>query len=117
MPNAHDLFFAALGPGWVREHRFAAEHVGREAGLRARLALHGLRDWRFDYAHPARRIAVEIEGGGWSGGRHTRGAGFEEDLKKYAAAARLGWQVLRFSPAMMQSGEALATVHEVLHGD
>jgi very-short-patch-repair endonuclease len=112
--DASALLAAQLGPGWAREHRFAREEVGDGPGIRTRLRIAGLRDWRFDFSHHRHRVAVEIEGGGWSGGRHTRGPGFAEDLRKYAAAQRLGWRVIRVSPEMVRSGEALATVREVL---
>jgi very-short-patch-repair endonuclease len=65
------------------------------------------RRWRFDFAWPALMVAVEIEGGSWSGGRHTRGAGFEADLQKYNTALMNGWAVLRISGAMVKSGEAV----------
>ncbi len=53
------------------------------------------RRWRFDFAHTATMTAIEIEGGTWSGGRHTRGAGFIADAEKYNTAAELGWTVFR----------------------
>jgi hypothetical protein len=53
------------------------------------------RRWRFDFAHPETRTAIEIEGGTWSGGRHTRGAGFVRDAEKYNTAALCGWTVFR----------------------
>ena len=33
------------------------------------------RKWRFDFAHLESRVAIELEGGIWSGGRHTRPPG------------------------------------------
>ena len=48
-----------------------------------------------------RPIAFEVEGGVYSGGRHTRGAGFTADCKKYNAAAMLGWYVIRITPEMI----------------
>ncbi|MDF3837132.1 hypothetical protein P3W85_29875 [Cupriavidus basilensis] len=69
-----------------------------------------VRKWRFDFAWPARRLAVEVEGGTWSGGRHTRGAGYKADLEKYNAAATQGWTVLRFTTGQVKTGEALAVV-------
>jgi very-short-patch-repair endonuclease len=59
------------------------------------------RRWRFDFAHQASKVAIEIEGGTWSGGRHTRGAGFESDCDKYNVAALLGWTVFRLTPGMI----------------
>ena len=94
-------------PAWVEEHQFAVS-IGRR--------------WRFDFAWPDRMLAVEIDGGAFSGGRHTRGAGFSEDCRKLNAATLLGWRVLRFpgadlddhhgaivSPAMQSVVKALAT--------
>lgn len=72
------------------------------------------RRWRFDYAWSAKKIAVEIEGGVWSGGRHTRGSGFVKDMEKYNAAGRLGWRVFRFTPQQLSKGEAQAFMKEVL---
>ena len=53
--------------------------------------------WRFDFAWPALRVAVEIEGGLWNGGRHSVPMGMIADMDKYNSAAALGWLVLRFS--------------------
>lgn len=102
-------------PAPEREYRFAAMHTGGTgAGVRARLATAGLSDWRFDFAWPASRIAVEVEGGGWSKGRHTRGAGFAEDMRKYDAAIRLGWTLYRCDGALIRSGQAMRTLEQML---
>ena len=72
-----------LAGGMVREHRF-----------------HATRQWRFDFAWPARMVAVEIEGiTGGAGGRHQRAAGFVADAEKYEAALALGWTVYRVPSA------------------
>lgn len=55
------------------------------------------RRWRFDYAFPALKLAIEIEGAVWTQGRHTRGSGFVNDIEKYNMAASLGWTLLRFT--------------------
>ena len=59
---------------------------------------HPTRQWRFDYAIPAARVAIEVEGGIFTGGRHTRGKGFANDLEKYNTAESMGWHVLRITP-------------------
>jgi hypothetical protein len=65
------------------------------------------RRWKFDFAFPENMVAVEIEGGIWSGGRHTRGAGYTKDLEKYNTAARLGWKVYRYTTEMVTAGTAI----------
>lgn len=64
------------------------------------------RRWRFDFAWPLQRVAVEIEGGTWSGGRHSRGAGMTADAEKYNAAAALGWRIVRFTADMLRDDPA-----------
>ena len=58
---------AAGVAGWEREFRFAPP-----------------RRWRLDFAWPAVRVAVEIEGGIWrpGGGAHSRPANIERDAEK-----------------------------------
>ena len=97
-----------------REYRFAAHHVGMGRNIRERLINAGLRDWRFDFAYPEIMLAIECEGGIFSGGRHTRGKGYEEDLFKYNAAMMLGWDVCRFSGGMVKSGNAVDFIKQVL---
>lgn len=64
------------------------------------------RRWRFDYCWPDRKIALELEGGSWVGGRHTRGSGFEADAEKYNAAALGHWLVLRYTTTMLKNDPA-----------
>ena len=78
---------------------------------------HPLRKWRFDFAiinASDRQIAVEVEGGVYVAGRHTRGATFEADCVKYAQAAIRGWTVLRVTPNIVNDGRALQWIKEAL---
>ena len=75
------------------------------------------RRFRFDFAWPAQKLAVECDGGTWTGGRHTSGAGYERDCEKLNLAVTLGWRVLRFTTGMVADGRALATVTRVLEAD
>lgn len=65
------------------------------------------RRFRFDFAWPDRKVAVEIEGGVYSSGRHTRGAGFTKDCEKYNLATLNGWSVYRFTTEMVKNGKAV----------
>lgn len=85
----------------------------------AEFRFHPTRKWRFDYAWPTakylgRPVAVEIEGGIWTRGRHTTGRGYLADLEKYNEAARLGWFVLRFTPTQLRKGEAQTYMKQIL---
>lgn len=68
------------------------------------------RMWRFDLAWPASMLAVEVDGGTFSGGRHTRGQGYEDDAIKLNEAVLRGWRVLRVTTAMVERGDALEFV-------
>lgn len=60
------------------------------------------------------RTALEIEGGAWSGGRHTRGKGFVADMEKYNEAQLLGWTIYRVTPEQVRSGYAAALMVRAL---
>jgi hypothetical protein len=68
-----------------------------------RFALTEGRAWRFDWAWPKHRIALEVEGGAFVRGRHVRGKGYIEDMHKYNTAQLLGWIVLRVTPDALAS--------------
>lgn len=70
------------------------------------------RRWRFDLAWPSLRLALEIEGGVWTGGRHVRGVGFERDTEKYNAATLAGWRVLRVTTGIIRDGRALTLLEQ-----
>lgn len=75
---------------------------------------HAKRLWRFDYAWPALKVALEVEGGGWTGGRHTSGSGFAKDMEKYNYATAMGWAVLRVSPGHLLKPEIFAFVRATM---
>lgn len=59
------------------------------------------RRWRFDFAHIESKTAIEIEGGTWMKGAHTRGKHYRSDCEKYNTATRDGWAVLRLTGEMI----------------
>ncbi len=72
------------------------------------------RRWRFDFAWPELSLAVELEGGIWSGGRHARGRGIADDAEKYNAAALRGWTVLRYTSDDVGTWVAARAVSAIL---
>lgn len=71
------------------------------------------RKWRADFCIDP-NILVEVEGGSYSGGRHTRGKGFEDDCLKYSRATVLGFRVLRFTTTQVHSGIAIDMILEAI---
>lgn len=65
------------------------------------------RRFRFDFAWIDIRLGMEVEGGVFSGGRHTRGVGYGKDLEKYNLAAMHGWTVYRFTTQDVKAGIAV----------
>ena len=82
--------------------------------LQAEFRFHPSRKWRFDFAHPESRTAIEIEGGVWSGGRHTRGAGYVADCEKYNAATLAGWRVFRLPDKLLTAEQVEAIARSLV---
>ena len=72
------------------------------------------RRWRFDFAWPARMVALEVEGGVWTQGRHTRGKGFVADCEKYSEAAARGWRLIRVVPGDLCTDRTLGWIRRTL---
>lgn len=77
---------------------------------------HPERNWRADFWITGTKILIEVEGGIWSGGRHTRGKGFLADMEKYNAAAVMGFKVLRFDTQQVKSGLAIKQIENLVNG-
>lgn len=97
-----EILLGGHGVKFVREYRF-----------------NSARRWRFDFAIPESRIAIEYEGSTWAQGRHTRGAGYAKDCEKYNSAACLGWRVLRYTSDMLRDnpGHVIDDVMMIIAGD
>lgn len=90
---------SVLGVECVKEYRF-----------------HTQRKWRFDYAMPDHKIALEVEGGVWSCGRHTRPQGFLGDVEKYNTATLMGWRVFRTTPSNLYRTDTLNLLKQAING-
>lgn len=85
---------------------------------------HPTRKWRFDFAWPELKFAVEIEGVTYYGinkngtmklGRHQQAKGVTADCEKYGEAMLLGWTVYRCTQALVKNGDAIKLVEELIH--
>ena len=77
----------------------------RRAGLPepvSEYAFDKVRGWLFDAAYVDQYLAIEIDGGVYSGGRHVRPKGYEGDCEKINEAQAQGWRVLRITPQMLE---------------
>lgn len=75
---------------------------------------HPTRKWRFDYAIPVLKIAIECDGGVWTGGRHVSPQGYLKDMEKFNAAAELGWVVLKFTPQTLVTSGTIETLRATI---
>jgi hypothetical protein len=96
--------------GEMRQSNIPFRLVCKGLGLPApaeEYRFHGTRKWRFDFAWPSHKLALEVEGGTFVGGRHTRGSGFAKDLEKYNTAAAMGWRLIRVVPRELESPQTI----------
>ena len=116
---------AALPPT-VKQIAAAALKAQRERGFLANLAalrvpaptpefvFHPSRKWRLDFAWPDAKLALEVEGGVWSGGKHGRGSGIVKDMEKANGLACLGWRLLRVTPSELPTTFTALLVRDAL---
>ena len=72
------------------------------------------RKWRADFHLVDKMILIEVEGGIWSGGRHTRAKGYLGDMEKYNSAQELGYSVYRYSTEQVKSGKAIEDIRRLV---
>ena len=96
------------------EQRFMALWIliqGHE--LEAEVRFDDKRRWRFDFAHVPSKVAIEIEGGTWTHGRHNRASGYSRDCEKYNAATAQGWRLFRLTSDMLTDEQAMDRLYQI----
>ncbi|WP_159515976.1 DUF559 domain-containing protein [Acinetobacter sp. 18QD2AZ41W] len=96
------------------EAKLATELKTLKIDFEQEFEFHQVRKWRADFHLVGKKILVEVEGGIWSGGRHTRSKGYVGDMEKYNAATMLGYQVIRFSTDQVKSGHAIQQIEKMV---
>ena len=76
---------------------------------------HHKRKWRFDYAFIDYKMAIEVEGGIWIQGRHTRPQGYINDMEKYNEANLMGWKIIRVAPKDLLKRETIDLIKRGLN--
>ena len=71
------------------------------------------RRFRADFDWPDRKLAIEIEGGVYTRQAHGSIRGVLRDIEKSREYVLQGWRCLRFTPAEIEDGTALAVLEEV----
>ena len=75
------------------------------------------RKWRLDFGWTDRLLAVEVQGGTFVYGAHSRGAHLQREYEKLSCAATLGWRVLFVTPQQVKNGAAVMIAKAALEGD
>lgn len=102
------------GPGATFAHRLMARQLTQaQIAYKEEFRFEPKRRWRFDFL--IRDIALEIDGGLWINGGHSRGKGRISDMEKQNHATLLGYKTLRFTPAQVKSGTALEYLKNMLN--
>ena len=66
-------------------------------GWVAELKFDSVRKFKFDFGHLRLKIAVEMEGGIYTGTGHVKIGTYLKDMEKYNVAQIRGWVVLRYA--------------------
>src|SRR5689334_14918313 len=93
------LFEIGLALDFVREYRFDPK-----------------RRWRVDFYSAKARLCVEIEGGIWIQGGHTRGAGYAANVEKYNAIQCAGLRLLRYT-SVKDMARFESDYHKLMEGE
>ena len=79
------------------------------------LQFHPLRRWKFDLSWPGYMLAIEVQGGIWSRGRHNRGAAMLKEWEKLNEAATMGWRILYCQPSSLCMVDFAKTIKKALN--
>src|SRR5690606_22139329 len=73
------------------------------------------RQYRFDYALPEIKVAVECNGGVWAKGNsgHSSGKGILRDYDKSNLAQSLGWNVISVTPDQLMTGYTIDLINDI----
>lgn len=71
------------------------------------------RDFEIDAYHEKSRVGIEINGGTWTVGGHSTGAGIRRDCQKILLAAVYGIQIIPITGDMLSQKEIAITIDQI----
>lgn len=72
------------------------------------------RRFRWDFCWHEFRLLLEVQGGVWSKGSHSSGAGINRDTEKLNLATLEGFRCLHVTSNQIRSGQALKWIQQAL---
>lgn len=94
-PSSLETKFALL---WGDEIKLESQYPIKPS---LRKNIKNAKPYKLDFAHPDTRTAIEIQGGTWNNGRHSRGSGMKGDYSKLNYLQYDGWTVFQLSTDMI----------------
>lgn len=82
--------------------------------FQAEYKFHQSRKWRLDYYIPDLKIGIELHGGVYTNGRHTRGTGFTADREKMNEAQIMGIMVIEVTSEQVENGKAIELIKRAI---
>ena len=82
--------------------------------LTKEVKFHPTRRWRWDFCNSRAMAAIEINGGVFVGGRHSRGMGQVNDAEKLREGTYLGWNCLTFTSRCLSSANIRRAIDWVM---
>ena len=81
----------------------------------AEFRFHPVRKWRFDHAWPEHRVYLEVQGGIFTNGRHSRGAAMLKEWEKINTASGMGYRVLYCQPRDLMTTATVVAIRAALN--
>src|SRR6185312_3510938 len=103
-----------LTPQSAAEDALAFQLQSSHLPFERQVQIHPDRRFRADFYIRAVRLVIEVEGGGFVNGRHSRGKGIESDAEKSFYIARMPARLIRVTPDHIKDGRALKWIQEAL---
>lgn len=103
----------------AKEQKQAADFVAycRASGVPAPVREYHFcdgRQWRADFAWPEQMIILEVQGGAFVNGGHTRGPAYVKEMERTNTAALLGWRMFFTTPKNLMTELTMRMLKQAL---